>query len=66
MAPLLAGIVADATNLKTAILWICISTWVLCFVIYLGALFFIPKDIQALRAEMKRRADVERAKPAAG
>jgi len=66
MAPLLAGIVADATNLKTAILWICISTWVLCFVIYLGALFFIPKDIRALRGEMQRRADLERAKVGAG
>ncbi|HLC33679.1 MAG TPA: MFS transporter [Anaerolineales bacterium] len=66
MAPLLAGIVADATDLKTAILWICISTWVLCFVIYLGALFFIPKDIRALRGEMQRRADLERAKVGAG
>ena len=66
MAPLLAGIVADATDLKTAILWICISTWVLCFVIYLGALLFIPKDIRALRGEMQRRADLERAKVGAG
>jgi MFS family permease len=66
LAPLLAGIVADATNLKTAILWICISAWLLCFVIYLGALFFIPKDIRSLRGEMQRRADVERAKTSAG
>jgi MFS family permease len=66
LAPLLAGIVADATNLKTAILWICISTWLLCFVIYLGALFFIPKDIHTLRGEMQRRADLERAKARAG
>jgi len=65
LAPLLAGIVADATNLKTAILWICISAWLLCFVIYLGALFFIPKDIRALRGEMQRRADLERAKASA-
>ena len=65
LAPLLAGIVADATNLKTAILWICISAWLLCFVIYLGALFFIPRDVRALRAEMQRRADTERAKPVA-
>ena len=66
LAPLLAGIVADATNLKTAILWICISAWLLCFVIYLGALFFIPRDVRALRAEMQRRADAERAKVGAG
>jgi MFS family permease len=66
LAPLLAGIVADATNLKTAILWICISAWLLCFVIYLGALFFIPHDVRALRAEMQRRADSERAKAGAG
>jgi len=66
LAPLLAGIVADATNLKTAILWICISAWLLCFVIYLGALFFIPNDIRALRGEMQRRADLERSKARAG
>ncbi len=61
-APLLAGIIADASNLHTAILWICISAWLICFVIYLGALFFVDGDIHALRAQMQTRADFERAK----
>ncbi|RME07895.1 MAG: MFS transporter [Anaerolineae bacterium] len=55
-APLLAGIIADATNLETSILSISIIAWLLCFVFYLGALFFIEEDIEALRQEMRRRA----------
>jgi len=55
-APLLAGIIADATNLKTAIIVICISAWTLCFFFYLGALFTISKDTDDLRAQMAERA----------
>jgi len=55
-APLLAGIIADATNLKTAIIVICISAWTLCFFFYLGALFTINKDTNELRAQMAERA----------
>ncbi len=64
-APLLAGIIADASNLETAILSICITAWVLCFFFYLGALFFIERDIRSLRGQMKERADFERARQAA-
>jgi MFS family permease len=59
IAPLLAGIIADASDLRTAILTICISTWVLCFFLYLGALFFVPKDIKTLRAQLKERASLD-------
>ncbi len=59
LAPFLAGLIADATNLETAILTICVSAWLLCFVIYLGALFFIPGDIRSLRAQLRRRAEQE-------
>jgi len=55
-APLLAGIVADAFNLKTAILTICIIAWALCFFFYLGALFTIDADIRTLRGQMAQRA----------
>lgn len=55
-APLLAGIIADATNLKTAIMVICISAWALCFLFYLGAIFTIDKDTHDLRAQMAARA----------
>jgi MFS transporter, Spinster family, sphingosine-1-phosphate transporter len=61
-APVLAGIIADAFNMGTAIMWVSISAWVLCFFFYLGALFFIEKDIQSLRTEMGDRAQLELAK----
>ncbi|MGD8403783.1 MAG: MFS transporter [Anaerolineales bacterium] len=61
-APLLAGIIADASNLQTSILVICITAWVLCFFFYLGALFFIDGDIKSLRGQMSERAAFERAK----
>ena len=56
-APLIAGIIADATNLHTAILWICILAWALCFFFYLFVLFVIEKDINSLRAALKIRAN---------
>ncbi|HXQ38544.1 MAG TPA: hypothetical protein VN843_31375, partial [Anaerolineales bacterium] len=55
-APFLAGIIADATNLKTSILLICITAWILCFCFYLGALFTIDKDTNNLRTQMAERA----------
>jgi len=56
IAPTLAGAIALATTKQTAILAICITAWLLCFVIYLGALFFIDRDALALRAQMRERA----------
>jgi MFS family permease len=64
-APLLAGIIADASNLHTAILTICITAWLLCFLFYLGALLFVDGDIKSLRAQMSDRAAFERAKQSA-
>jgi MFS family permease len=56
-APLMAGIIADQTgSLATAILFICTIAWLACFVIYLGALFFIDKDHRHLRETLSRRA----------
>ena len=56
LAPIIAGAIAVATTVQTAILWICVSTWVLCFFLYLGALFFIDGDIKDLRTQMAERA----------
>jgi hypothetical protein len=39
-----------------AILSICVVAWLLCFVFYVGALFTIDKDANALRAQMADRA----------
>lgn len=57
LAPVIAGAVALATTKQNAILTICVSTWVLCFILYLGALFFVDKDIQDLRDQMAKRAE---------
>ena len=49
-------VIADATSLKTSILLICVTAWILCFLFYLGALFTINKDTVNLRAQMAERA----------
>ena len=64
-ARVLAGVIADASNLKTSILVICLTAWILCFFFYLGTLFFIEGDIQSLRDQMSERAEIEKAKQAA-
>jgi MFS family permease len=60
LAPLLAGIIADAADLHTAILSICITAWLLCSLFYVGALFFVDDDIRALKATLRQRAKRER------
>lgn len=56
LAPLIAGIIADATTRQNAILTICVSTWALCFILYLGALFFVDHDIKTLHEQLLARA----------
>jgi len=64
LAPTLAGalslyfakIVGPFSSLQFAILTICVSTWLLCFFLYLGALFFVEKDITSLHVQLKERA----------
>jgi MFS family permease len=55
-APIITGVIADAIDLKTAILLICTVTWGLCFFFYLGAIYTIDKDSQDLRDQMAARA----------
>lgn len=55
-APIITGVIADAIDLKTAILLICVVAWVLCFFLYLGAIFTIDKDTHDLRKQMADRA----------
>ena len=55
-APIITGIIADAFDLKTAILLICTAAWLLCFFFYLGAIFTIDKDTKHLRDQMAERA----------
>jgi MFS family permease len=55
-APIITGVIADAIDLKTAILLICTVAWGLCFFFYLGAIYTIDKDSQDLRDQMAERA----------
>ncbi|MBI3738507.1 MAG: MFS transporter, partial [Chloroflexi bacterium] len=57
LAPTIAGAIAFATQSKQfAITVVSITAWVLCFFIYLGALFFVDGDIKSLRAQLAERA----------
>ncbi len=56
LAPVLTGALAVNLGLGQAILIICTSTWLLCFAIYIGALFTIDGDIHTLRTQMADRA----------
>ena len=55
-APLIAGLIADATSLATSILLVCLIAWGLCFLFLLGAIKFIPKDIGDLHSALRERA----------
>ena len=60
LAPLLAGFIARDTNLHTAILLICVSTWLLGAVFLGFTAYLVPKDIQTLRDQMRERAEEEK------
>lgn len=55
-APAITGILAEAIGLSSAITILCITAWILCFFLYIGALFFIDGDINSLRSQMAARA----------
>ena len=57
LAPLMAGLIADRSSLKDAILLICVSTWVLCSLFFALAAYLAPRDIEALRQTMRERAE---------
>lgn len=57
LAPAIAGAIALAAGSKQyAIMVVSISAWLLCFVLYLGVLFFVEKDIKSLHATLAERA----------
>ena len=60
-APFLAGLIAVSHSLHVAILTICISTWLLCAVLFGVTAIFIPGDVDRLRQTMEARAKAERA-----
>jgi MFS transporter, Spinster family, sphingosine-1-phosphate transporter len=60
MAPLMAGFIAREYSLHTAILAICISTWILGAVFLAFTAYLVPRDIRTLRDEMAERAEREK------
>jgi MFS family permease len=61
LAPGIAGLIADQSSLKTAFLLICVSTWILCGVFFALVARYVPHDVNALREQMRQRADHEKA-----
>jgi MFS family permease len=61
LAPLMAGIIAVRYSLHDAILWICVSTWVLCAIFFAVVAYLVPRDIATLRSQLRERAEHERA-----
>jgi len=60
-APIVAGFFSLAYGKGNAILWICVTAWLVCFVLYLGALLTIDRDVHWLRSLMSDRAAKQRA-----
>lgn len=56
-APLLVGILSTEIGLSSAILLIGVGTLEICAVFLLVAVLLIPQDVEALRQEMRARAD---------
>jgi MFS family permease len=56
LAPYLAGVVATRTSLHTAIIVICVSTWLASAALLVLVGRFVPQDIAALRQTMRTRA----------
>lgn len=61
LAPGIAGLIADQSSLKMALLVICISTWILCGIFFLLVSRYISGDVHMLRQQMQQRAAAERA-----
>jgi len=58
-----AGLIAVRLDLRTAIVVICTSTWAVCALLLVGAIILVPRDIEAVRAELRLRAQTEQTPP---
>jgi MFS transporter, Spinster family, sphingosine-1-phosphate transporter len=66
LAPLLAGVIAVNYSLHTAILVICVTTWIMGAVFLGATAYLVPGDIHTLRTQMRERAALEEELHAAG
>ncbi len=59
LSPLIAGFISDTSgSLGFAILVICVSTWLLCGLFFMGATKFIPEEIKAMHHQLEERASL--------
>lgn len=56
LAPWVAGLIADRSSLRVAILAICVVTWVICAALFAALARVVPGDIRRLRETMRARA----------
>ena len=63
VAPWLAGLIAVAYSLHVAILVLCISTRLLCALLFGVTALSVPRDVERLRETMRARAETEHAGP---
>jgi sugar phosphate permease len=66
LAPLLAGVIAVNYSLHTAILVICVTTWIMGAILLGATAYLVPHDIKTLRNQMAERAAFEQARQATG
>jgi MFS transporter, Spinster family, sphingosine-1-phosphate transporter len=59
VAPWMAGLIAMSYSLHVAILAICVSTWLLCALLFGFTALFVPRDVEQLRGVMRARAKAE-------
>jgi MFS family permease len=57
LAPFLAGVIAMRASLHTAILVICVSSWLVCAVLFAVTAWVVPHDIDRLRRTMQGRVE---------
>lgn len=57
VGPWLAGVIAVKYSLHVAILTICLSTWLVCAILFAVTAVLVPKDVARLREAMRARAE---------
>lgn len=67
-APIITGYIIDgmeksgaAKPRTSAMLIICLSAWLLCFLFFLVTIFLVPKEVNRMHAELERRAEADKA-----
>lgn len=56
LSPLLVGIIADQSSLKSAFLLICLTTWGMCGLLFIVTSYLAPRDMKTLRQQLQQRA----------